>query len=266
MTIISTTLRLRLLAALAVVTMLLSGAPTAVGQSAHHDEKPTVVLLHGAFADGSSWSKVTSRLQRDGYPVVAPAVPLRGIATDTAYLRGVLDGIHGPKVLVGHSYGGALVSQLADTPGVVSLVYVAAFIPRAGETLGALSARFPGSQIGPDTTTTIVFPGGVDTAMRQDSFPAVFAADLPARRAASLAASQRPVAAAAFTETVPATAPASIPAFAVIPTRDRAIPPAAEQFMATRAGASIVEVARASHLVMLSHPAAVTRVIEEAAD
>ena len=107
------------------------------------------MLLHGAYADGSSWSEVTSRLQGDGYNVVAPAVPLRGIASDTSYLRGVLATIPGPKVLVGHSYGGALVSELADTPGVKSLVYVAAFIPEAGETLGALNSQFPGSELGP---------------------------------------------------------------------------------------------------------------------
>lgn len=265
MTTSSRTIRRPLLAALAGLLLLLTLASAAVGQSTQHAPKPTIVLLHGAFADGGSWSEVTSRLQRDGYPVVVPAVPLRGIASDAAYLRGVLDGLPGPKVLVGHSYGGALVSQLADAPGVTSLVYVAAFIPRAGETLGALNAQFPGSQIGPNTTTTIVYPGGVDVAMKQESFPAVFAEDLPARLAASLAASQRPVAGSVFTETVPSSAPASIPAYAVIPTGDRAIPPAAERFMAFRADARVVEIAGASHLVALSHSAEVARVIEEAA-
>ncbi|MET9316179.1 alpha/beta hydrolase [Kribbella sp. NPDC003505] len=249
-------------AAAAVLT--LAGVTTASAQTEHHP-KPTVVLLHGAFADGASWSEVTSRLQRDGYTVVAPAVPLRGIASDTAYLKGVLDTISGPKVLVGHSYGGALVSQLAGTAGVKSLVYVAAFVPQAGETLGALNSQYPGSEIGPDTTNAISYPGGVDLVMKPESFRRVFAADLPARQAAVLGASQRPVNAAVFDEKIPTGAPAALPKYAVIPTGDRAIAPAAERFMADRAHATTVEVAGASHLVALSQPGTVTRVIEQAA-
>lgn len=249
-------------AAAAVLT--LAGVTTASAQTEHHP-KPTVVLLHGAFADGASWSEVTSRLQRDGYTVVAPAVPLRGIASDTAYLKGVLDTISGPKVLVGHSYGGALVSQLAGTAGVKSLVYVAAFVPQAGETLGALNSQYPGSEIGPDTTNAISYPGGVDLVMKPESFRRVFAADLPARQAAVLGASQRPVNAAVFDEKIPTGAPAALPKYAVIPTGDHAIAPAAERFMADRAHATTVEVAGASHLVALSQPGTVTRVIEQAA-
>jgi pimeloyl-ACP methyl ester carboxylesterase len=245
--------------------LLLAGATTAqatVGTSAN--EKPTIVLLHGAFADGNSWSEVTGRLQRDGYQVVAPAVPLRGIASDTSYLSGVLAGIPGPKVLVGHSYGGALVSELADTPGVKSLVYVAAFIPQAGETLGALNSQFPGSDLGPNTTT-ITYPGGVDLAIKPETARAVFAADIPARQAAVFVAAQRPVAASAFTEPIQETAPAALPKYAVVPTGDHAIAPAAERFMANRAGAKTVEIDGASHLVALSQPSAVTKVIEQAA-
>ncbi|WP_350274078.1 alpha/beta hydrolase [Kribbella sp. HUAS MG21] len=253
----------------AAAVLALTGITSASAQTEYnqteHKPKPTVVLLHGAFADGASWSEVTSRLQRDGYTVVAPAVPLRGIAADTAYLRGVLDNIAGPKVLVGHSYGGALVSQLAGTSGVKSLVYVAAFIPQAGETVGALNAKYPGSEIGPDTTTTISYPGGVDLVMKPESFRRVFAADLPARQAAVLGASQRPVAAAVFDEKVPATAPAGLPKYALVPTGDKAIAPAAELWMAKRAQATTVEVPGASHLVALSQPSAVTRLIEQAA-
>lgn len=249
-------------AAAAIVTV--TGITTASAQT-EHKPKPTIVLLHGAFADGASWSEVTSRLQRDGYTVVAPAVPLRGIASDTSYLQGVLNNITGPKVLVGHSYGGALVSQLAGTSGVKSLVYVAAFIPQAGETIGALNAQYPGSQIGPDTTNAISYPGGVDLVIKPESFRQVFAADLPARQAAVLGASQRPVNAAVFDEKVPASAPAALPKYAVVPTGDHAIAPAAERFMADRAHATTVEVPGASHLVALSQPGTVARVIEQAA-
>jgi pimeloyl-ACP methyl ester carboxylesterase len=249
-------------AAAAVIT--LTGITTA---SAHTEQrpKPTIVLLHGAFADAASWSEVTGRLQRDGYTVVAPAVPLRGIASDTSYLQGVLNTIPGPKVLVGHSYGGALVSELAGTSGVKSLVYVAAFIPQAGETIGALNAKYPGSELGPDTTNAISYPGGVDLLVKPESFHQLFAADLPARQAAVLGASQRPVSAAAFDEKIVSTAPAALPKYAVIPGADHAIPPAAERFMADRAHATTVEVPGASHAIALSHPGTVTRVIEQAA-
>jgi pimeloyl-ACP methyl ester carboxylesterase len=153
---------------------------------------------------------------------------------------------------------------LADTPGVKSLVYVAAFIPEAGESLGALNAQFPGSEIGPDTTTVIVYDGGVDVALKPES-AGVFGADIPARKGAVLIAAQRPVAAGVFTEPVEKTAPAAIPKYAVIPTEDKAIAPAAERFMATRAGATQVEIRGASHLVAVSEPGAVTKVIERAA-
>jgi pimeloyl-ACP methyl ester carboxylesterase len=259
------TTRRRLLAAAAGIALLATGATTATAAVQHQNQpKPTVVLMHGAFADGSSWSEVTERLQHDGYKVVVPAVPLRSVVGDTAYLSGVLAGIAGPKVLVGHSYGGALVSQLANTDGVKALVYVNAFIPQAGETLGELNSKYPGSEIGPDTTDVISYARGVDLVMKPASFPAVFAADLPAREQSVLAASQRPVAAAVFGEPIAKTAPASIPKYALVGTQDKAIAPAAERFMAQRAGATIVEV-QASHLSMLSHPAAVTKLIEKAA-
>ncbi|MEV0800717.1 alpha/beta hydrolase [Kribbella sp. NPDC050281] len=254
-----------LLAVLGAGVLLAGGTTAQAAETAQTREKPTIVLLHGAYADGSSWSGVTSRLQHDGYNVVAPAVPLRGIASDTSYLGGVLASIPGPKVLVGHSYGGALVSELADTPDVKSLVYVAAFIPEAGETLGALNSQFPGSELGPDTTNVISYPGGVDLALKPETAGPVLAADIPAREGAVFLAAQRPVAASAFSEPVQETAPAALPKYAVIPTGDKAIAPAAERFMATRAGATKVEVPGASHLVAVSQPAVVTQVIERAA-
>jgi pimeloyl-ACP methyl ester carboxylesterase len=253
----------RILAVAASAALLVTGATTAVAHP--KDPKPTIVLLHGAFADGGSWAGVTERLQRDGYKVVVPAVPLRSIAGDTSYLAGVLAGIPGPKVLVGHSYGGALVTELAGTAGVKSLVYVAAFIPQAGETIGALNAQFPGSELGPDTTNTITYAGGVDLVVKPESFHAVFDADLSARESAVLGASQRPVAAAIFGEPVATSAPASVPKYALVATGDKAIAPAAEQFMAERAGAQIVKVKGASHLVAVSEPGTVTKLIEKAA-
>jgi pimeloyl-ACP methyl ester carboxylesterase len=256
----------RVLASVVGAGLLFAGATTAQATlSSQTQPKPTIVLLHGAFADGSSWIEVTKRLQHDGYEVVAPAVPLRGIASDSSYLSGVLAGISGPKVLVGHSYGGALVSELADTDGVKSLVYVAAFIPQAGETLGALNSQFPGSELGPDTTVLIPYPGGVDQALNPETAGPVFAADIPAREGAAFLAAQRPVSLSAFVEPVAKTAPAALPKYALVPTGDKAIAPAAERFMAQRAGATVVEVSGASHLVALSQPAAVTQLIERAA-
>ncbi|MGC4939539.1 alpha/beta fold hydrolase [Kribbella sp. DT2] len=252
-------------AGVASAALLTVGVTTAAALPDHHSSpKPTVVLLHGAFADGSSWNEVSERLQRDGYKVVVPAVPLRSIAGDTEYLSGVLAGIPGPKVLVGHSYGGALVSQLAGTPGVKSLVYVAAFIPQAGETIGDLNAKYPGSLLGPDTSTTITYPGGADLLVKPESFRQVVAGDLPRSQAAVLAASQRPVAAAVFGEKVARTAPANLPKYAVVATGDHAIPPAVERYMANRAHATTIEV-NGSHLVALSQPQKVTNLIERAA-
>lgn len=227
--------------------------------------KPTVVLIHGAFADGSSWNKVTEKLQRDGYKVVVPANPLRGPGSDSSYLTGVLAGIPGPKVLVGHSYGGAIITQLASTPDVKALVYVAAFVPQAGETVGGLNAKFPGSEINADTTNTITYAGGADLVMRPEAFRTVFAADLPRSEQSLLGASQRPIAAAAFTEPVAKSAPAALPKYAIVPSGDKAIAPAGELWMAQRAGARIVKVEGASHLVMISHPGTTTKLIEKAA-
>lgn len=257
----------RALVLAASVLLLATGATAATASTDKHptQPKPTIVLVHGAFADGSSWNKVTEKLQRDGYNVVVPANPLRGVASDTSYLTGVLAGISGPKVLVGHSYGGAIITQLASTPDIKALVYVGAFIPQAGETVGELNAKYPGSEIGPDTTNTITYAGGVDLAMRPESFRTVFADDLPRREQSLLGASQRPIASSAFTEKIAKSAPAALPKYAIVPTRDRAIAPAGELWMAQRAGAKIVKVEGASHLVMISQPTPVTKLIEKAA-
>lgn len=257
----------RTLVVAASLALLATGTTAAAASTDRHptQPKPTIVLVHGAFADGGSWNKVSEKLQRDGYKVVVPANPLRGIASDTSYLTGVLAGIPGPKVLVGHSYGGAIITELASTPDIKALVYVAAFAPQAGETLGELNSKYPGSEIGPDTTNLITYPGGADLVMRPESFRTVFAADLPRGEQSLLGASQRPVAASVFTETIAKSAPAALPKYAIVPSKDRAIAPAAELWMAQRTGAKIVKVEGASHLVMLSEPTPVTKLIEKAA-
>jgi pimeloyl-ACP methyl ester carboxylesterase len=243
-----------------------ASAPAAVSPSSvPSGPKPTIVLLHGAFEDASSWNKVTRQLQAEGYPVLAPAVPLRGVASDTAALEGALDAIQGPKVLVGHSYGGLLVSELASrTPDVTGLVYAAAFIPQAGETAGQLNSQFPGSLIGPTTTHTVSSPDGPQIYVDPASFPELFTAGDDPAEAAVEAVSQRPIAAAAFDERIATTAPANIRKFAIVATGDKAIAPAAERFMAQRAGAAITEV-QSPHAVPAADPQAVVDVIHQAA-
>ncbi|MFC8447912.1 alpha/beta fold hydrolase [Kitasatospora sp. NPDC057223] len=231
--------------------------------------KPTIVLEHGAFADGSSWSSVITRLRSDGYPVVAPADPLRGPAADAAVLRSVLDGIKGPKVLVGHSYGGSVISAAgANDPQVKALVYVAAFLPAPGETALELTNRFPGSTL-PDALNPVTYtPAGgaptTDLYIQADKFRHQFAADVPAAQAAVMAATQRPIAQSALAEQATAAAWQEKPSWDVVTTQDLNIPAAAQLFMARRAHSHITEVA-ASHSVAVSHPALVAQVIEEAA-
>nr|WP_028804819.1 alpha/beta hydrolase [Streptomyces sp. 142MFCol3.1] len=231
--------------------------------------KPTIVLVHGAFADSSSWNGVIERLQKEGYPVIAPANPLRGLASDAAYVRSVLDSVDGPIVLAGHSYGGAVISQAAaDSPNVKALVYIAAFTPEAGESALELSNKFPGSTLGP-TLAPVPFPlpdggTGTDLYIKADKFHDQFAADLPESVTALMAVTQRPVAASALEEKATEAAWGTIPSFSLIATEDYNIPPAAQHFMAERAHARTVEV-KASHAVSVSQPAAVTRLIEQAA-
>ncbi|RSD14344.1 alpha/beta hydrolase [Amycolatopsis eburnea] len=216
--------------------------------------------MHGAFEDASAWAPVTRRLLAEHYPVLVPAVPLRGVAADVASLQGVLDAVPGPKILVGHSYGGLLISELAgSTREVKALVYAAAFIPEAGETAGQLNAQFPGSLIGPSTTHAV----GPELFVNAASYPSLFAAGLPALDTAVAAAGQRPILAAAFDEKILATAPAGIRKYALVATRDNAIPPAAERFEARRAHASITEV-DSPHAIASAAPDAVVDVIHRA--
>ncbi len=231
--------------------------------------KPTIVLVHGAWADASSWSGVVPRLQRAGYTVVAPPNPLRGLATDSAYLASYLNTIAGPIILVGHSYGGAVTTDAASTTkaNVAALVYIDAFVPDQGENLGQLVAAHPGSCLGGDPTTIFSFAqdpllpaGDVDAYLKSGpggtypGFAACFANDLPAAQAAVLQATQRPIAVGAISENlVPAPAWKTIPSWYLVGTADHVIPPVSQFAMAERAHSHIVTV-KASHLSMISHP------------
>ena len=242
------------------------GAATA---GAGHPAKPVIVLEHGAWADASSWSSVISQLQRRGFTVYAPPNPLRGLPQDSAYLHQFLTqnaALQGqPVVLVGHSYGGAVITNAAvGDPEVRALVYVDAFIPDQGDTIGGLAS---GSCLGSDSFNPVPYPGGppgdVDLYIKPDQVPGCFATGLPASQAAVIAATQRPLAASAFTEPSGPPAWKTIPSWAVIGTGDRVIPPAELTFMAKRAGARITDV-NAGHLSLISKPSVVTRVILKA--
>ncbi|MFI1925885.1 alpha/beta fold hydrolase [Streptomyces sp. NPDC020377] len=229
---------------------------------------PTVVLVHGAFADAAGWSGVIAELQGHGIPVVAPPNPLRGLASDAAYVASFAAQIDGPVILVGHSYGGALITVAGTTENVVGLVYVAAYALAEGESLGELQGRFPLSTLVSNLKQwTYPVPGGepaVEVTIAEDAFPSVFAADLPAGVTKILAASQRPLAAAAFEETAAAAAWQTRPSWALIAGADEAINPEVERFGAQRAGATIVEIDGASHAVAVSQPKAVAELILEA--
>ncbi|WP_020125776.1 alpha/beta fold hydrolase [Streptomyces sp. 303MFCol5.2] len=229
---------------------------------------PTVVLVHGAFADAAGWSGVIAELQGHGIPVVAPPNPLRGLASDAAYVASFAAQIDGPVILVGHSYGGALITVAGTTENVVGLVYVAAYALAEGESLGELQGRFPLSTLVSNLKQwTYPVPGGepaVEVTIAEDAFPSVFAADLPAGVTKILAASQRPLAAAAFEETAAAAAWQTKPSWALIAGADEAINPEVERFGAQRAGATIVEIDGASHAVAVSQPKAVAELILEA--
>jgi len=256
------------LAAIPTVAFASTGshAQAAGGGNSSPVPKPTIVLEHGAWADGSSWSGVVTRLQEDGYTVDVPPNPLRGVSSDSAYLASYLATVTGPVVLVGHSYGGFVTTNAATgDKNVKALVYVDAYIPAKGDTINSINAQFPGSQITPAALNFVPSPGGVtDAYIKPSVFQSIFADDLPASRAAELAATQRPIAASALTEPSGSPAWATIPSWDVIGTADHAIPPAAQEFMAARAHARVTKI-DASHLSLISHPGVVTRVIEQAA-
>lgn len=232
-------------------------------------DRPTIVLVHGAFADSSGWQAVATRLTAAGFPVLAFSNPLRGPTADAEYLRQFLDTIEGPVVLVGHSYGGAVITNAATgDPDVQSLVYVAAYAPDEGESVAAANALGGGHTDVIDHLVVRPFPGASegdgDAYIDPAWFRRLFCQDLPRDTARFMGASQRPGALAALV--TPSGPPAweDIPSWYVVASQDRIIPPEAERAMAERAGATTVEI-DSSHVVMMSHPVAVTRVIRKAA-
>jgi pimeloyl-ACP methyl ester carboxylesterase len=233
-----------------------------------HTDTPTVVLVHGAFADGSSWNGVIERLNRRGIKVTAPANPLRGIEFDSAYTASILRQTSGPVVLVGHSYGGAVISNAAEhADNVVGLVYVAAFAPDEGERLGEVEAGSKDSVLN-SALVPLQYPtadGGSATEFAIDPSKAreAFAGDLSDEQAALIAAVQRPVAEAAFSEPNGPPAWKHLPSWAVVATGDKAAGTDVVRSMAERAGATITE-AEGSHVIMVSQPDLVANVILEA--
>ena len=234
------------------------------------DTRPTIVLVHGAFADASSWNGVIERLQQQGYTVIAPANPLRGVAADSAYTASLLNQIDGPVLLTGHSYGGAVITNAATSaPNVVGLVVVAAFAPDEGETLGEVENGSKDSVLN-SALVQYQYPAGpggatsVEFAISPAHIHEAFAADLPEHQTALMAATQRPAAVAAFTDASGPRAWKKLPSWAVVASGDKAAGADVVRAHAQRAGADIIEV-EGSHVIMISQPQAVTDHIVKAA-
>jgi pimeloyl-ACP methyl ester carboxylesterase len=230
---------------------------------------PTIVLVHGGFADASFWTPVIQELQARGLPVLAPPNPLRGLAGDAEYIASFVNQIEGPVLLVGHSYGGAVISVAgAAADNAVGLVYVAAFILDEGESFGEVFAGFPDTPLlGAVRPGNYPLPDGgtaVELSIAPELYRSAFAADLPAEVTEVLAVMQRPFA-AIFDDRAQAAAWKTLPSWAVVATADNAIHPDAERHMARRAGADTIEV-DASHSIALSQPKAVVELIQTAVD
>lgn len=230
---------------------------------------PTIVLVHGAFAESSSWNGVIAVLQQRGYSVISVANPLRGLQEDAAYLRSVIDSLPGPVLVAGHSYGGSVMSEAADgAQNVTALVYIASFNLEVGESTAELVAKYPGGELGP-ALESVPFPlpngdVGSDLYIRQDRFRAVFAADVPQDVANLMGSAQRPVAATALEDKATKAAWKTIPSWTMVTLQDLAIPADSMRFMAERAGSTTVEI-DASHAVAVSQPGAVADLIDTAA-
>jgi pimeloyl-ACP methyl ester carboxylesterase len=255
-----------------LVAVLVGGAPVTAGPAAAAaTPKPTVVLVHGSYSDASSWARVIPGLQKRGYPVVAAANPLRGVSIDSAYLQDLLAQIEGPIVLVGHSYGGFVMTNAATgNPNVKALVYIAAFAPAQGETLQQLISHAPGSILSPSAIDVQTFrtPGGQlapEGTIKPRVFRRIFAADVPASVTKVVAASQRPTALSTLTDPSGPPAWTTIPSWYLVAGADKAVGAANERFMARRINATTVEAKGASHVVIISRPAKVVRLIVDAA-
>jgi pimeloyl-ACP methyl ester carboxylesterase len=256
-----------------VVGLFALGAGGAAGANSRSDRspRPTIVLVHGDWADGSSWTSVIERLQDRGFTVVAPPNPLRGPAADAAYLASYLRTISGPIVLVAHSYGGFVATNAATgNTNVKALVYIDAFMPDEGETLGGLAAG-SGSCVDDSAFNAVPFDGGVDLYLRWEAnppypgFTECFANGVGPKTAAVLAAVQRPAALAQYGEPSGPPAWKTIPSWSLIGTLDNVIPRALQEEMSSRAGARISRV-RAGHLSLVTRPGDVTKVILSAID
>jgi pimeloyl-ACP methyl ester carboxylesterase len=255
-----------LLAALASVCLSLILAP---GDAlARSSAKPTIVLVHGAFADASGFGAVTDRLQRRGYTVISPANPLRGPASDAASVASVMKTIDGPIVLVAHSYGGEVITEAATQVGnVKALVYLNAFALDQGESNLDIGARFPNhfaDALLPRPFTQLDGAQGIDFYVDPARFRSVFAPDVPARMAARMATAQRPITLAAGQEKLTAPAWKTIPSWYLIGRQDKVISPDAQRFMAKRAHSHTIEI-NSSHVSYISHPGTVTKLILRAA-
>lgn len=250
-----------LLGVLAMTSML--GADLVTAKST----KPTIVLVHGAFADASGWNGVISRLNKQGYATIAAPNGLRSLASDAAEVAGLIDSIKGDIVLVGHSYGGLVITEAANArPHVKALVYVAGFIPDVGESAATLSGKFPGGTLGDTLQQVPLVDGGVDLYIDQAKFAAQFAADVPLDVARLMAQTQRPITQAALAGASTVAPWKALPSFTIYGSADRNIPPAAQAFMADRAKVvKATEIEGASHVLMISHPAEVAAIIEAAA-
>jgi pimeloyl-ACP methyl ester carboxylesterase len=263
-------------ATLSVVVLAAAFASAAAARPVHArgekaGVKPSVVLVHGAWADSGSWDRVIRRLQDQGFTVYAPPNPLQGLATDTGTIANFLSSITGPIVLVGHSYGGAVISNAAvGNSHVKALVYDDAYLPAQGDSLQSLTTAGSCFAVA-DVNTVFDFvqipgfpPTDPDAYVKQSVFPGCFANGLPGRKGAALAATQRPLAVGALTDQSGPPAWATIPSWAVVGTADHVIPPAQQLFMAHQAHAHITKV-DAPHLSMISDPSVVARVIMQAA-
>jgi pimeloyl-ACP methyl ester carboxylesterase len=255
-----------------LVAVFLGGAAVTAGSvAAAATPKPTVVLVHGSYADASSWSRVVGPLQKRGFPVIAAASPLRGVGIDAAYLKNQLAQIEGPIVLVGHSYGGFVMTNAATgNPNVKALVYVAAFAPLEGETLQQLISHAPGSHLTPSAidVRTYQTPDGQivpEGTIKPAVFRRIFAGDLPASVTRIVAASQRPTALSTLTDPSGPPAWRTIPSWYMVAGADKAVGAANERFMARRIDATTVEAKGASHVVMISRPTKVVKLIVDAA-
>lgn len=259
--------------AVAASTLVLS-SPVSVVQAAgaavrgtRLSKKPTIILVHGAFAESASWNGSIDRLVDQGFPTIAAAVPLRSIAGDTTFVSAIVKSIKGPVVLVGHSYGGAIISSAgAENDNVKALVFVSVLAPEPGEQLGALVSRFPGSTLNPTLSSVPLADGSHDLYIRQDKYHQQFMADVSIAVATVAAATQRPIRDYAFSEPSGAAGWKTLPSWFMYAEFDKNIPPAVHRWMAERARArEVVEIKGAAHALPVSQPDAVADLILKAA-